>query len=150
MSQALRRSRAAPKRGLKVVSSCVFRSCVCVSKELADSEVHDAAPLDVVSVHWSRLQSSQDTEPCVCVLEFADNEIVDSLPRTEVVECVQKLLLERCECVCHVCHVFVCICERHRGESNPSLHHVCLCRCVTWWDAIARTASSPCISQMAQ
>lgn len=58
MNQALRRSRGASKRGLKVVSSCVFRSCVCVSEELADGVVHDAAPIDVVGVHRRVLQGT--------------------------------------------------------------------------------------------
>jgi len=130
MSQALRRSRGAPKRGLKVVSSCLCRSCVCVSEELADVWVHNTTPIDVVSIHRGSVEGCQHTLSCVCVHEVADNEVVDSLPTLDVVKRSQKPLLERCECICHVCHVSVCICERHRGESNPSLHHVCLCRCL--------------------
>jgi len=130
MSQALRRSRGAPKRGLKVVSSCLCRSCVCVSEELADVWVHNTTPIDVVSIHRGSVEGCQHTLSCVCVLEGADDELIDGVPSDEAVELLLCIHLLECKCVCHVCHVSVCICERHRGESNPSLHHVCLCRCL--------------------
>ena len=119
---------------------------MCVSEVAADVHVHDAAPLDVVSVHGGSVEGCQHTLPCVCVLELADNEVVDSLPTFHVVEQSRKLLLSWCECVCHVCHVFVCL-SAGRNRTSPST--MCACLCVTWWGATARTAYTPCVLQTA-
>ena len=100
--------------------------CLCVSEPLADGVVHDAAPLDVVSVHGGSVEGCQHTSPCLCVLEDADHEGVDSLPALHVVEQSRKLLLSWCECVCHVCHVFVCleVSEMEVVESGEVIHLV--------------------------
>jgi len=80
---------------------------VCVSEELADGVVHDAAPIDVVGVHRRVLQGTQDVETCVCVLEGADDEVIDGVPSDEAVELLLSIHLLECTCVCHV---FVCFC----------------------------------------
>ena len=75
---------------------------VCVSEELADGVVHDSAPLDVVSIHRGGFQGTQNTEPCVCVFEGADDELIDAAPSFHVVEQSRQFLLLGCKCVCHV------------------------------------------------
>jgi hypothetical protein len=100
--------------------------CVRVSEELADGVVHDAAPIDVVGVHRRVLQGTQDVETCVCVLEGADDEVIDGVPSDEAVELLLSIHLLECTCVCHVCHVFVCL-SAGRNRTSPSTMCACLC-----------------------
>jgi len=105
-----------------ILCLCVF---VCVSEVAADAEVHHTLPIDVVSVHRRSLQR-RECAAAYRLREVLCHEGVDVLPSGEGEQLGLKLLLERCACVCHVCHVSVYL-SAGRNRTSPSTMCACLC-----------------------